>query len=64
MTFAPKSAGVDAPAAAVRGPGRDSRPPEGKPAPRRWSKRQTLNLVIGVTGAAWALVAVVLKLVM
>lgn len=64
MAFAPESAGVDAPAAMVRGPVRDSRPPEGKgeTTPRRWSRRQTFNLVIGVTGAAWALVALVLKL--
>lgn len=56
MTIAPKSADLEAPASPVRG----SRPPG--QAPGRWSKRTTLNVIVGVTGAAWALVAVVLKL--
>lgn len=59
MTSAPKSAGFEAPATPVRG---SSRPPESGKTPRRWSKRTTLNLMLGVTGAAWAVVAVVIKL--
>jgi hypothetical protein len=59
MTLAPKSAGFEAPATS---PGHGTRPPEGRDVSSRWSKRSTLNLIIGVTGAAWALVAVVLKL--
>jgi hypothetical protein len=59
MTSAPKSAGFEAPAPS---PVRGSRPPEGGDMPRRWSKRSTMNLVLGVTGAAWALIAVAIKL--
>lgn len=63
MTYGPKIAPFDEPAAV---PGqqndREPRQPKGADRKRNWSLRTSANVMIGVTGALWALVAIVLKL--
>lgn len=63
MAYGPKITPFDDPAAPV-GPQKDREPktPRGAERCRDWSLRKTANLMIGVTGALWALVAIVIKL--
>lgn len=61
MTFGTNSAPFDGGSMASPSQGGGSRPPAGADR-KRWSLRTSANVAIGVTGALWALVAIVLKI--
>lgn len=62
MAYGSNSAPLDG--RPLGGPGEDGsapRPPARSEKSRRWSLRTSANLMIGITGGLWALVAIVLK---
>lgn len=63
MAYGPRIAPFDDPAAPA-GPQKDREPRKPRGTERRghWSLRRTANVMIGVTGALWAIVALVIKL--
>lgn len=62
MAYGSNSAPLDgSPVKGGGGDGPSPLPPARAEKRKRWSLRTSANLMIGVTGALWALVAVILK---